>query len=710
MTNRPSIRGRGAAHDPPNRFEPIEVDREEWVLAEDPDPETRLYRDASRSIAATNDSPDVGFEASVNPYRGCECGCSYCVGPETPILMGDGSLRAIADLQVGDEIYGTVRRRWLREFVKTTVLAHWETWKPAYRITLGDGTELVASGDHRFLTLRGWKHVTGAEQGRNRRPHLTLNDRMLGIGGFSRTTLKKDSDYRTGYLCGMIRGDGHLSSYEYSYPHRSRRLDRQYQFRLALIDPPALDRSARHLSRFGVETHRREFKTSGWARKPAEMIGTHARGHFRRIESLVEYPTRPSRSWRRGFLAGIFDAEGSYSCGVMRISNTDCRIIEEVARALRGEGFDAVVESRRRESDRNRTVVVVRVRGGLQEHLRFFHTTDPVIYRKRTFVGQSVKSAADLSVSSIEPIGWQSLFDVTTGTGDFIANGAVSHNCYARPFHEYLGLSAGLDFETKVFVKEDAPALLRRKLSSPKWEPKVLAMSGVTDPYQPAESRLGITRGCLEVLAEFRNPVAIITKRQTVTRDADLLGELARHRAAVVNLSITSLDRDLQRVMEPRASIPEKRLEAIRTLSEAGIPTGVMVAPVVPGLTDHEMPAILEAAAEAGAVRAAFIVLRLPHGVKELFADWLERHFPDRREKVLNRLRSLRGGDLYDATYGSRMRGEGPYAEQIRAMFEVGCRKAGLNEVAVELSTAAFRRPGEGRQLGLFEAASGGAA
>jgi alpha,alpha-trehalase len=265
--------------------------------------------------------------------------------------------------------------------------------------------------------------------------------------------------------------------------------------------------------------------------------------------------------------------------------------------------------------------------------------------------------------------------------------------CFARPTHEYFGLSAGIDWETKIFVKEDAPELLRTQLSSSRWEPKVLAMSGVTDPYQPVERRLGITRRCLEVLAEFRNPVVIITKNHMVTRDIDLLQRLALENAAMVNLSITTLRRSLQRVMEPRTSIPQKRLEAIRKLSGAGIPVGVLVAPVIPGLTDHEMPRILERAAEAGAVRAGWVMLRLPYAVKDVFEDWLERHFPDRKAKVLNRLLSLRGGRLNDPQFGSRMRGEGPFAEQVRQVFEVSCRKAGLNRVAVELSTDAFRRP-----------------
>ena len=271
--------------------------------------------------------------------------------------------------------------------------------------------------------------------------------------------------------------------------------------------------------------------------------------------------------------------------------------------------------------------------------------------------------------------------------------------CYARPTHEYFGLSAGLDFETKIFVKEEAPELLRRELGAARWTPKVLAMSGVTDPYQPIEKKLRVTRRCLEVLAEFRNPVAIITKNRLVTRDVDLLGELAADGAASVAISITTLDGELAARMEPRASHPRDRLRALEELAAAGIPCGVMVAPVVPAITDHEMPRILEAAAAAGASHAGYVMLRLPWGIKDLFADWLEQNFPDRREKVLARLRELRGGKLYDARFGDRMRGEGVFAEQIRAMFVTSRRRAGLDRPRPELSTAAFRRPGEQRSL-----------
>jgi DNA repair photolyase len=275
--------------------------------------------------------------------------------------------------------------------------------------------------------------------------------------------------------------------------------------------------------------------------------------------------------------------------------------------------------------------------------------------------------------------------------------------CFARPFHEFLGFSAGLDFETRILVKTDAAALLRHELSSPRWTPQAIVMSGVTDPYQPVERRLRLTRGCLEVLAEARNPVGIITKNHLVTRDADLLAELAAHGAAVVNVSVTTLDDRLQRVMEPRTSSPRRRLDAIRRLSEAGVPVRVMIAPVVPGLTDHEIPAILEAAAEAGARTASFIPLRLPHAVKDLFSDWLETHFPDRREKVLNRVRAMRGGKLYDSRWGTRMRGQGVFADQVKALFQVSARRVGLDGVLPALSTTAFRRPDRHGQMQLFD-------
>lgn len=317
---------------------------------------------------------------------------------------------------------------------------------------------------------------------------------------------------------------------------------------------------------------------------------------------------------------------------------------------------------------------------------------DPLPYRETQYLRDRSRTVISRNASPDIP------FEASLNLYRGCSHGCIY--CYARPTHEYLGLSAGLDFETKVFVKEDGPELLHAELSSPRWVPQVLALSGITDPYQPAERHFELTRRALGVLAEFRNPVVIITKNYLVTRDLDHLIELARHDAVAVQISVTTLDRSLQRVMEPRTAIPERRLEAIRVLSDAGVPVGVMVAPVIPGLTDHELPAILESAAEAGARYASYIPLRLPHGVAALFQEWLELHYPERSRRVLNRIREIRGGRLNDPRFGSRMRGVGPYAEQIRSLFEITCSRLGLSRQRPELSARSFRRPDE--QLGLF--------
>lgn len=276
--------------------------------------------------------------------------------------------------------------------------------------------------------------------------------------------------------------------------------------------------------------------------------------------------------------------------------------------------------------------------------------------------------------------------------------------CYARPTHEYLGFSSGLDFERRILVKRRAPELLRAALSRPSWKPRVLAISGVTDAYQPVERRLEVTRGCLEVLRDFMNPVTIVTKNHLVTRDIDILREMAIHDCAQVAVSVTTLRNGLRRVMEPRTSIPARRLDAVRKLSEAGIPAGVFVAPVIPALNDEEIPAILNAAADAGARYASFMLLRLPGSVADHFVHWLEANFPERKEKVLARIREARGGRLNDPSFHGRFRGEGQYAGQIGALFRAAARRAGLDRRPAPLSTGAFR-PGGGMQGDLFQRA-----
>ena len=270
--------------------------------------------------------------------------------------------------------------------------------------------------------------------------------------------------------------------------------------------------------------------------------------------------------------------------------------------------------------------------------------------------------------------------------------------CYARISHEYLGFSAGIDFESKIVVKSDAPELLERALAKPSYKPGLIFMSGITDCYQPAERKLEITRRCLGVLARFRNPLGIITKNALVARDIDHLAELARHRAVVVYLSVTTLDSELGRILEPRASSPRARLETVRRLAEAGIPAGVNIAPLIPGLNDSEMPAIVEAAAAHGASFAGYSFVRLPGAVAEVFGDWLDRHRPMAKEKILGRIRASHGGKLNSQQPAERMRGSGEAAVQWRALFHACCRKHGLATRQPELSLAAFRRltPGQG--------------
>jgi DNA repair photolyase len=274
--------------------------------------------------------------------------------------------------------------------------------------------------------------------------------------------------------------------------------------------------------------------------------------------------------------------------------------------------------------------------------------------------------------------------------------------CFARPYHEYLGFSCGLDFETKLMAKPDAPALLKRELASPTWRPEPIVMSAITDIYQPIEHKMGITRQCLQVLADCGQPVTTMTKSALVLRDVDLWSRLAEMNAGRVTITLVTLDADLAQKLEPRASSPAGRLRAIRELTAAGIPVSVNVAPIIPGLTDTELPGILQAVAEAGARRAAWVLLRLPYQLKELFLDWLNRSVhPDRAKKVESLIRQARGGKLYDASR-NRWRGRGPMVEQIAQTFDVFTRKYDLNRDIRPLSTAHFRRPDVGGQMGLF--------
>jgi DNA repair photolyase len=568
------------------------------------------------------------FEWTVNVYRGCSHACVYCLGGETPILMADGRTKPLADVQAGDTIYGTVFDGKYRKYVTTQVLDHWSTAKPAYRITLADGTELVTSGDHRFLTDRGWKHVTGSEQGHHRRPFLTLNNKLLGTGRFAAPP-EGGPEYRRGYLCGMIRGDGHLGSYAYLRHGRTR--NDVHRFRLALVDIEALQRVRDYLAELDLATTEFVFQAAIGARKQMSAIRAGARRSVAAIQELISWPHAPSAEWRKGFLAGIFDAEGSRpQGGALRISNTDHEIINRITACLRWFGFSYIVETQK--ASRSKPVLVVRLLGGLREQLRFFHTVDPAITRKRTLVGMAIKNNAPLRVTSIEPLGVDlPLYDVTTGTGDYIANGAISHNCFARPSHTYLNFDAGRDFERRIVVKVNAPEVLRRELRKKSWTGAHVAMGTNTDPYQRCEGRYRLTRGVLEALRDHANPCSVLTKSPLLLRDLDLFVELASTAGFSANLSIGTLDEEVWRRSEPGTPHPRARMAAVRRLVAAGIPCGILMAPILPGISDspEQLRAVVRAAADAGASHLTPLTLHLRPGVKEEFLPWLEEAYPE---------------------------------------------------------------------------------
>jgi DNA repair photolyase len=579
---------------------------------------------AKSIISRVPEASRMPFRWTINPYRGCQHSCVYCQSGHTPILMANGTSKLLADVRVGDAIYGTVRDGYYRRYAITEVLAHWSTVKPAYRITLEDGTHLVASGDHRYLTERGWKHVTGAEHGPEQRPFLTVNNKLMGFGGVAEPP-KKSADYRRGYLCGMVRGDASLRSGIYQRADGTSY--EQNQFRLALADQDALARTRDYLGRVGIGVREFTFAPATATRRQMMALACSSRDRVRAITWLIAWPHDPSRDWICGFLAGIFDAEGSYS-GAWRLSNTDPEIIHWTTRALGALGFDYVLEPVRRANG----LVVVRLRGGLKEAMRFFHATDPAITRKRSIEGVALKSDAKLRVAAIEPLGIElPMYDITTGTGDFIANGVVSHNCFARNSHTYLDLDAGHDFDSKVVVKVNAAELLRKKLASPSWPGEHIAMGTNVDCYQRAEGRYQLMRGILAALRDAANPFSILTKGTLILRDLDLLLAAAEVTDVGLNVSAAFVDKSLWRAIEPGTPAPERRLEACATLNDNGLPCGVLMGPVVPYLSDS--PAQLDAAvrqiADAGAAHVSPIVLHLRPGTREWFLGWLRTAHPE---------------------------------------------------------------------------------
>ena len=566
------------------------------------------------------------FRWSINPYRGCSHGCVFCMSGETLVLMADGGSRRLDELRAGDEIYGTRRTRGLRRYVRTFVLAHWSVVKPAYRIELEDGTELIAGGDHRFLTDRGWKFVSCSDSSAPRRPHLTANMRLIGTGGFAAPPVK-NAEYMRGYLRGSIRRDPPLWSG--GREEAGRVHDRHDPLPPAPGDGDALLRALIYLHHVGFSPPSPVFREMAGSTRRADGVLLSPRRCAEYVQRIDRWPDDPSPEWSKGFLAGVFDAGGSYSRGTLCLSNADPQIVELLRRCLARLRFSyrSTVATRTGPAP----IKALTLLGGLGEALRFFHSVDPAAGRKRNIDGQAIERAATLRVVAVEPAGDRRLFDITTGTGDYIANGMVSHNCYARRTHWFLDEDGVDRWSTKIFAKVNAPGVLRRELARPSWARETVALGTATDPYQAIEGRYRITRGILEALSDAKTPVGIVTRSPLIQRDIDLLRRLTGAARATVCVSVATTDQALARQIEPGVAPPLQRLRTIRRLSDAGIRCGVLLAPILPGLTDapESLRAVVRAAREHGAKFLNHTALHLGPVTRESFFRFLARQHRD---------------------------------------------------------------------------------
>ncbi|MFF2272403.1 intein-containing Rv2578c family radical SAM protein [Agromyces sp. NPDC058136] len=567
------------------------------------------------------------FGWTINPYRGCSHACVYCLDPATSITLADGRSKPLSAIEVGDEVMGTRVVGDLRRYVPTTVLAKWSTTKSAYRVRLANGTEIIASGDHRFLTERGWKYVTGAMIGRARRPHLTLNNSLIGFGERGRRAAPsiESSEYRSGYLTGMIRGDAMMLRRSYGRAGGGSYL--AHRFRLALADEEALSRSRRYLDAIGVHTTTFQFAPETPTRREITAIRTSKAADYSAILGAIAWPESPSDEWLAGYLGGVFDAEGSCSRGVLRISNSDESILAMIELAL-----DRFEIPHVREKARANGVAVIRVRGGLNARNRFFSISQPAISRKLALAGAAVKTTADLGVVAIEPLGVElEMLDITTSTGDFIANGVVSHNCFARPTHSYLDLDAGDDFDRQIIVKVNVAEVLKRELVRPSWRHEPVALGTNTDPYQRAEGRYELMPGIIDALATSGTPFSILTKGTLLRRDLPLIAAAAEHVPVDLAMSIAVHDHDLQQSIEPGTPSTKARLSTVTAVREAGLDCAVFLMPVLPYLTDTRahLDEALRQVKAAGATSVLYAALHLRGSVKPWFMQWLEREHPE---------------------------------------------------------------------------------
>ncbi|GAA0817390.1 intein-containing Rv2578c family radical SAM protein [Spirilliplanes yamanashiensis] len=648
----------------------------------------------------------VPFEWTINPYRGCSHACSYCLAGDTPILLADGTHRPLADLRPGDAVYGTVGVGTDRRYVPTTVLDHWSTTKPAWRVTLADGTRLVASAEHRFLTARGWRHVgPGAD-----RPHLAAGDVLLGPGGGFADPPKEDTDYRAGYVYGLVRGDAALvrrrrhlpgtpagappdrrapadtasgrgpraaAGPPWPLPQACRPHPGRPAASAAAPAPAVPDRSAGgartgraappHDAAGPARSRPSASSADPWARADDYLKDLH-------LPRALQLPAVPTESFDRGLIAGLHAAAGRLDGLTVRFASQSEELLALAAGALARLGF-AAREVRPRPFG---SLPTLEAGGTLAEALRLWHVTG-MDGGAPEATGLAVEGAAGSAVVAVEPLGLDMpLYDITTGTGDFVADGVVSHNCFARNTHTYLDLDAGHDFDSKVVVKVNAGELVRRELAAPRWQGQHIAMGTNVDCYQRAEGRYRLMPQIIAALRDFANPFSILTKGTLILRDLPLLRQAAEVTTVGLSMSIGFVDEQHWRDVEPGTPSPRRRLDAVRALTDAGFEVGVLMAPILPGLTDTDesIEETVAAIAAAGAASLSPLPLHLRPGAREWYARWLGRTHPE----LVPRYRELfgRGSYLPQA-----------YQREITARVRRAARRHGLHRA----------EPGEARSL-----------
>ncbi len=588
---------------------------------------TVFHEVEARSALNRVPSPSpMPFSWTVNPYRGCSHACVYCLDGATPVTLADGSTRPIAELREGDEVLGTEPDgTGGRRYVRTPVLAHWSTRRRAHRLTLDDGTVLVTSDEHRFLTDEGWRHVTPGWCRSGRRPFLRPGTALQGPGRAAVAgAASEERGYGEGYVCGLVRADA------------ARTRVTGEPFPSEWIELEALAR-VHHLIAGLSRTRAPEPVIAGAdpAAGAVPVVGAVDAGgpagrHGPQAGPIAAtaWPERPEAAWSWGFLAAMLDASGSVGPAGVEIVAVGSDLVRRTVSELRRFGFGVAGKPTGRADS-----VRLRVGGGAAEHLRLIAGANPAVGRVRDVSGAAVGPPPGGSprVAGVEALGVETpMYDITTGTGDFLAAGVISHNCFARNTHTYLDLDAGADFDSQIVVKVNVARVLERELARPSWRREPVAMGTNTDPYQRAEGRYRLMPGVIRALGRSGTPFSLLTKGTVLSRDLPELTAAAEDVPVGTGVSIALVDRSLQAHLEPGTPTPAARLDLVRRITDAGLPCGVMVAPVLPLLTDSDeaLDAVLGEIAAAGANGATVLALHLRPGTREWFLLWLAREYP----------------------------------------------------------------------------------